>query len=143
MKLHSASIAAFRVSLVMSPHFVWIYKQNYNFSNLLSYIFSDFLNLYYNLSSVKSPWQQWHFCQGESKNLLTELEQKKCSTFPLWILSINFHINAILRTSYPHLQKLLGYIIHLKEGTTLLLSFWSFPRYWLFHSLHAYTLPCS
>ena len=42
LKVRSASIAAFRILSTVSPHFIWISKQKYNFPCLLSYIFKCF-----------------------------------------------------------------------------------------------------
>ena len=42
LKVRSASIAAFRILSTISPHFIWIFKQKYNFPCLLSYIFKCF-----------------------------------------------------------------------------------------------------
>ena len=35
MKVRSASVAAFRISLVILPHFVWISSKNFSFFNVL------------------------------------------------------------------------------------------------------------
>ena len=51
MIVHSVSIAAFRISTILSQ-FIWIYKENHNC--LISYIFWGFLLLCFTLSSINS-----------------------------------------------------------------------------------------
>ena len=91
LKVHSASIVAFRILSATLPCFVWITQKNYTI-NIFFLIFSDFSMLHTGFSSIKSTWQQRHLipisgkifyyfasciCINNTKNALTRPEQRK------------------------------------------------------------------
>ena len=59
LKVRSASIAVFRISEAIRPHFVWEPSKITIFHTRFL-IFSDFSMLSISLNSVKSAWQQRH-----------------------------------------------------------------------------------
>ena len=75
LKVRSVLIPAFRISSAISPHFVWITKENYNFPYLL--IFSDFSMLNISLSTIKYTSQQRDLCP------CLNIGWKKCSSSKL------------------------------------------------------------
>ena len=90
LKVHSASIVAFRILSATLPCFVWITQKNYTI-NIFFLIFSDFSMLHTGFSSIKSTWQQRHLipisgkifyyfasciCINNTKNDLTRLKQR-------------------------------------------------------------------
>ena len=114
----AAPITAIWISSAISSHFVWISKQNYNFSYLIYYTFCVYI---------------FHIFYIYIRNW----SRKKLS-FPLHIL-FTFLNNDILKTCYPHLQNLCSYMNHNsseKGWTNSFLGVWNSPTYWSFYNLH-------
>ena len=70
-----SSVAVFRISSGILPHFVWISKQNYNFPYLFPFLisFSDFSMLHISSNSTKSGHNQ----KDEAQLLTFEICQQK------------------------------------------------------------------
>lgn len=114
---------------VIFPHFIWISKQNYDFSYDFSYIFSSFSMLFWVQSSLLDSSGTsalvktnvlLHFCcilVSTQKSLIGTGAEENFDIFN----SNSFHLfwqNYILKTCFPCLQNMWRYMNH-KENNSV------------------------
>lgn len=112
---------------VIFPHFIWISKQNYDFSYDFSYIFSSFSMLFWVQSSlldssgtsalVKTNVALFAAFLLAHKNPLLELEQKKTLILLIQTLSTFFDKIKFLKTCFPCLQNMWRYMNHKQNNS--------------------------
>ena len=123
LKVRSASIAAFRISLAISPHFVWISSKNFSFFNvshkslsfttwnLIEYLHTqDFQRATAHLNVWANIWLFCfvYGCKTTHKNILTGSKSKKLA----FTLGSPQHFKPYLLICGLILLKLLSFLLY-------------------------------